>query len=190
MLDTGRDMFAASSAHLFDNEILDADLEGMEERVIRRGQALRRAVVEHLSIDPKRELILCLKLLLAVQDGERMASLARMLDFAAGLAQRPRLGPSVDLLRSLRDETLALFERTKDCFVEGDVSGGQEILAIQQRVWSDLNGSLRRMSEADMGGSESVACTLGAHAISRVGSHLANIVQCVAAPLDRIHLNA
>ena len=190
MLDTNRDLFAATSAHLLDNEILDTDLDSMEELVIQRGQDLRRAVIEHLSIDPKRELILCLKLLLAVQDGERMVSLARTLVFAAGVAQRPRLGHSTDLLRSLRDETLALFDRVKDCFVEGDVMGGQEILAIQQRVWSDLNGCLRRMSKADDEISESVACTLGANAISAMGSHLANISHYVVAPLDRTHLNA
>ena len=190
MLDTGRDMFAASSAHLFDNEILDVDLVAMENSSIERGQALRRAVIEHLSIDPKRELILCLKLLLAVQDGERIASLARALGFAASLAQHPRLGPSLDMLRTLRDETLTLFDRVKDCFVEGDVEKGQDVLATQQRVWADLNQCLRQISQADSLVNESVACALGAQAVSRVGAHLANIAHCVVAPLDKIHLNA
>ena len=75
MLDTGRDLFAASSGRLLENEILDTDLSAQEAVIRKREQSVRRAVLEHLNIDPKRELVLCVKLLTVAQEAERIGYL-------------------------------------------------------------------------------------------------------------------
>ena len=187
MLNTGRDMFAASSAHLFDNEILEVDLIGLDAAVNQREQALRQAVLEHLTIDPKRELVLCLKLVTVVHEAERIGDLSRMIGHAAELAEKPRLGPLVDELRNLRDRTNQLFNQSRDCFMDGDPVRAQSIQVQQKEVCNELRECVTRIADSDMETNEAVVCTLGAHAVSRVGSHLANIANCVIAPFHRVH---
>ncbi len=190
MLNTGRDMFAAASAHLFDNEILDVDLTKLEAALDLREQALRQAVLEHLNIDPKRELVLCLKLFTVVQEAGRIGDLSCMIGFAAGVARKPRLGPIVDVLRNLRDGTHQLFDQARDCFVDGDPVRAQNLQVRQQEIRGGLHECVMRIAASDLEVSEAVACSLGAHAVTRVGSHLANIANCVVAPFHLVYAQA
>jgi hypothetical protein len=56
---------------------------------------LRRAVLEHLTIDPRRELVFRLKLISLVQEAERIGDLAKLMGKTAGLEHNPRMGPLV-----------------------------------------------------------------------------------------------
>ncbi|MDE2826220.1 MAG: hypothetical protein OXL40_02780 [Bacteroidota bacterium] len=122
MLDTGRDLFAASSGRLLENEILDTDLSAQEAVIRKREQSVRLAVLEHLNIDPKRELVLCIKLLTVAQEAERIGYLGRTMEKTATLATAPRIGAIVDEIRELRTRTLGQFNAVRDCFIEGDVN--------------------------------------------------------------------
>ena len=138
MVDTGRDMFGAASASLLDNEILEVDLGKLKVQIDRREEALRRAVLEHLNVDPKSELVLCLKLLTVAQDAEPIGAIAMLMGKAASRARRPRMGPLSDTLRSLRNRLLPLCDQTRDCFLKGDTELAHRILAEQAEVHASL----------------------------------------------------
>ena len=186
MLDTGRDMFAAASAHLLDNEILDVDLKAMDATIDQREQALRRAVLEHLNVDPKSELVLCLKLLTVAQEAERIGDLAKMMGVTAGCAHHPRMGPMASELRDFRNRVHGLFDQTRDGFIEGDPTRARDLLRRLTALKSELSAWVLRLASAQVTSNEAVLYTLGAHAMSRVGSHLGNIVRSVGSPFDRI----
>ena len=71
MLDTAAEMFAAATAYLLDNEPLTLDLSARDEEINARERKVRRAVLEHVTIDPRDELALSLLLISVVQDAER-----------------------------------------------------------------------------------------------------------------------
>ena len=77
MLQNGHEMFAAATAFLLDNEILEVDLKALDNKINHCEQSLRRAVLEHLTIDPNRELIFSLKLISIVHEAERIGDLAK-----------------------------------------------------------------------------------------------------------------
>ena len=187
MLNSGRDMFAAGAAHLFDNEILDVDLAALDGIINEQEQALRRAVLEHLTVDPKHELVLSLKLISIVQEAERIGDLAKTLSETARLAHKTRLGPPVEPLRHNRDRILHMFDQTRHGFVEGDAAAARRLMDDQRAIKAGLLAYLRSLADnRDLTPNEGVVYALGARAMSRVSSHLANIASTVACPFDQI----
>ena len=187
MLNNGRDMFAAAAARLLDNEILDVDLPALDSDINAREQSLRRAVLNHLTVDPKRELVLCLKLVSIVQEAERLGDLAKMLERTARLAHKPRLGPVVEPLRVIRSCILQMFDQTRQGFVEGDASVAQQLMDKQPKIKAQLNEYLHRLADnPDVTPNEAVVYALSARAMSRISSHLANIASTVTSPFDQI----
>ena len=187
MLNHGRDMFAAAAAHLLDNEILEADLTALDREINQREQGLRRAVVQHLTVDPQHELVLCLKLISIVQEAERIGDLAKMLQRTARLAHKPRLGAVVEPLRAVRSRILTMFDRTRQGFVEGDASVAQQLMEEQPKIKAELIENLQRLAEnPDVTPNEAVVYTLAIRTMSRISSHLANIASTVTFPFDQI----
>ena len=92
---------AASTACVLDNEILDIDLSALDEQINQGEMSLRRSVLEHLTIDPKRELVFSLKLLSIVHEAERIGDLTKSLEKTGRLAKKPRMGKRVKPLRDM-----------------------------------------------------------------------------------------
>jgi len=187
VLDRGQEMFGAASAHLLDNEILDTDLELLAAEIKLRGRTCRHAVLEHLNVDPKREMVLTLKILTVVQEAIRIADLAMGMWRTANEAHRPRMGSIVETLRGLRNRTLLLFEQTRDCFVAGDPvmakNVSEEGMAIQQATAECLR---RVMAQTQDAANEGAVYALAAHTISNVSLHLGVIVSTVLVPFHKI----
>lgn len=187
MLSNGRDMFDAAAAHLLDNEILDVDLRALDGDINRREQSSRQAVLEHLTVDPKHELVLCLKIISIVQEAERIGDLAKMLGRTARVAHKPRLGPLVEPLRSIRSRIMRMFDQTLYGFVEGDTSVARQLMEEQPKIKEELRHYLRQLANhADITPNEAVVYALSARTMSRVSSHLANIASTVVSPFDQI----
>ncbi|MCY4170439.1 MAG: hypothetical protein OXE59_10135 [Bacteroidetes bacterium] len=186
MLDTGYNLFSASSARLLENEILDEDLSAQEAVICKREHSIRRAVLEHLNIDPKRELVLCMKLLTVAQDAERIGRVGRTIEWAATIATSPRIDSTVDDIRTLRNQTLIQFECARDCFLEGDIQKAHDVQDKQVQVDEGLRQVLSHLVASELDSSKVVPYTIGAFAIGRIGGHLANIARCVTEPLHRV----
>lgn len=186
MLDTGRNLFAASSGRLLENEILDEDLSSQEAVICKREHSVRRAVLEHLNIDPKRELVLCMKLLTVAQEAERIGCLGRVIEKAASLATGPRIGSEVDEIREIRNQTLSQFDAARDCFLEGDIEKAGEVQEQQERIAGALRKLFEQLANAELPSNQAIVCTIGVSSIERVSEHLASIARCVTEPLHRV----
>ena len=182
MLDTGRDMFAAASARLLDNEILDVDLRALHSKITMREHAARRAVLEHLNLDPKRELVLCLKLITVVHEAGKIGECGSMMGRAARLALKPRFGSMVDSLREIRAHTQRLFDQARDAFLDGDQTKARALLARQLSVKSTLAGCIHELASINVSPNQAMVFTMAACALEGTGVHLANIASIVTRP--------
>lgn len=187
MLEHGHEMFAAATAQLLDNEILDADLLRLDEEINRCEQDLRRAVLEHLNVDPGTELVFSLKLLSIVHEAERIGDLAKTLSRTARLAHRPRLGPLVEPLRSSRDDVLRAFTLLREGFVEGDEVAARRMIRQHERTKDALTRYVEALADDEtITPNEGIVYAMAARMMSRVSSHLANVASTVACPFDQI----
>ena len=187
MLENGHEMFATATAFLLDNEILDVDLKALDNKINHCEQSLRRAVLEHLTIDPNRELIFSLKLISIVHEAERIGDLAKSLAKVGDLARKPRMGPVVTPLRDIRNRILTMFTYGREGFISGDVSAARRLMKDHEQIKEDIADYLQMLAQRDdLTVNEGVVYALAARMISRVSSHLANIASTVASPFDMI----
>lgn len=187
MLQNGHEMFAASTARLLDNEILDVDLKALDEEINQSEQDLRRAVLEHLNVEPERELIFSLKLISIVHEAERIGDLAKTLAKTADLAHRQRMGPLVEPLRDLRDRILHMFDLAREGFISENESVARDLMRVHEGIKDDVTAYLKMLADREgITPNEGVVYAMAARMMSRVSSHLANIASTVACPFDQI----
>ena len=187
MLTTGSRMLAAATGHLLDNEILDLDLEVLDDTINGREADLRRVLLEHLSINPRKDLVFSLKLLSIVQEAERIGDLAKSLAETASLASSPRMGKAVQELRDERDVVLKLMTRVHAALVEDDEASSRELMMEQEVIKKRLQEYIVRLAaNPNLRVDQAVVLSMAARMLSRVSSHLANIASTVASPFDQI----
>ena len=191
MVFLGRDMFASASAHLLENEILEDDLSELDQNVNRGEQRIRRAVFEHLSIHPEKDLIFSLKLVSIVHEAERIGDLSKSLAKVASMAKKPRLGAKVKPLREFRDRVLVLFDRLEEGFFKGQAEEAEYIMQAHKNLKKEVAEYINDLAkDDDITGNEGVVYALSARMLNRVSAHIANIASTVVSPLDQIRRTA
>ncbi|MEM1054183.1 MAG: PhoU domain-containing protein [Bacteroidota bacterium] len=187
MVDRTGQMFAAATGHLLDNEALEVDLREMDEDVNTRERLIRKAVLEHVAVNPQLELSFSLLMVSIVQDAERMGDLAKSLARAAALSSAPRMGGHVGRLSEIRDRVQILFPLVHTSFVKGDRKGARRVMEAHREIKASIGDYLQHLAEADdLSPNEALVLGIGARMIGRVSSHLSNIVSAVALPFDQV----
>lgn len=187
MLENGHRMVAAATAFVLDNENLTLDLKALDREINQKEQDLRRALLEHFTVNPRREMLFSLKLISIVHEAERIGDLAKSLEKAGRLAKRPRMGEAAVPLRELRDRVLRMFDRARKGFVEGDLSAARALMDAHETLKDDVTAYLTDLAARDdLSTNEGIVYALTARLMSRVSSHLSNIASTVVSPFDRI----
>lgn len=187
MLENGQQMFAAATGYLLDNEVLEVDLHELDKPINEKEQNLRRALLQHLTINPSQELIFSLKLVSIVHEAERIGDIAKSLEKTASLARKPRMGPVAEAQRAMRDRVLTMFERARDGFIEGDLSAARELMHAHEELKDEVTEHLRLLADNDeLTTNEGIVYALSARLISRVSSHLSNLASTVVSPFDQM----
>ena len=187
MLSNGHEMFIAATAFVLDNEPLHADLHVLDREINEKEQDLRRALLEHLTINPQREMIFSLKLISVVHEAERIGDLAKSLEKAGSLAKKPRMGDIAARQRELRDQILSMFDHAREGFVEGDLSAARTLMSMHEQMKDDVTDHLQLLADReDLTPNEAIVYALSARLMSRVSSHLSNIASAVVSPFDHI----
>jgi phosphate uptake regulator len=190
MLVLGHQMFGAATGTLLDNEILDLDLTAQDERVNALEEAVRRSVLEHLTVDPERELVLSLKLSSVVNEAERIGDLAKSLARNASLASRPRRGPLVERTRLLRSRVEQGFEDTIASFAARDSARALAVIDRHASIKAEAAAILRALAASDVSANEATTLALSVHMISRVSSHLSNIASAMTGSYEMLRRGA
>ena len=187
MLSVSGEMLEAALACLLDNEGLEIDLSARDDVVNEGEQAVRRLVLEHLSIDPERERIQSLILVAAVQEAERIGDLAKSLAAASTLADAPRLSHHAEPLRQLRERLFRLLGETRRGFVKADAQAAHRVMQEHDEVKTFVADYLETIAHADdVTSNEAVVYAISARMMSRISSHLSNIVSSTLVPFDQI----
>jgi phosphate uptake regulator len=187
MLDTAAEMFAAASACLLDNEPLRTDLAALDDRVNEGEQAVRRSVLEHVTVAPQDETSFSLLLVSVVQDAERCGDLAKTLAKVSELADAPRMGPHVERLAGLRDRVASAFPRARRAFLDGNSALAREVMDEHAQTKGDVAEAIRQIaSDPDLTPNAAAVLAMSARIVGRTSSHLSNIVSAVALSFDQV----
>jgi phosphate uptake regulator len=186
MLQQSARMLDHALATLLDNAPLEVDLENMDDIVDEGERMVRRTVLQHLSVNPRQELVASLVLVSMVQDAERIGDFARGLAEAAILAKSPRSGQFADELRDLADRLLPLFDLCEQAFREDDVESARQVMNAHTQLKSDFTDYLRRVADSNLTADMAIVYATASRILRRIGAHLSNIASSVVQPYDRI----
>lgn len=186
MLARSARMLDLSLAALLDNQELAADLNQMDDAVDEGERMVRRSVLEHLSFNPRQDLVPSLVLVSMVQDAERIGDFARGLAELLPLARTPREGPFRDRLRAAADELRPLFKLCEQGFLADDPEQAREVMHRYAALKNELTDYNRQVAESDLTADMAVVYSAAARILRRIGAHLSNIATTVVNPYDRI----
>ncbi len=186
MLDQAERMLGLALGALLDNRTLEEDLDELDDVVDEGERMVRRSVLEHLSFNPRRDLVASLVLVSMVQDAERVGDFARGIPELLPLARHPRSGPFCDELRALSARLVPLFGLTRKAFSDDDRKTAQRVMATASELKAEFLDFTRRVAESDLTADMAVVYSGAARSLRRVGAHLSNIASSVVQPYDRI----
>lgn len=190
MLETAHHMFVEASATLLENEILEMDLLAQDEIVNDKERAIRRTVLELVSSDPQHETVFGLRLVSVVNEAERIGDLAKKLGEIAQLAHKPRLNEAVHPLRKHRNRVTEMFEKTREAFAEGDIEKARAVMELHVAVKPLFKKYIGNLAQnTSLSPNEAIILALAAREMSRIASHLSNIVSSVALPFEEMRRN-
>jgi phosphate uptake regulator len=186
MLQQAARMLELALAALLDNADLEVDLDKMDDVVDDGERMVRRAVLEHLSISPRTDLVASLVLISMVQDAERIGDFARGLAELLQLARSPRSGPYADDLREIASAVQAQFETCERAFRDDDVELARQVIIQHTQTKPALESYTARLADSDLSADMAIVYGAAARILRRISAHLSNIASSVVQPFDRI----
>lgn len=186
MLQQSARMLDHSLAALLDNQQLEVDLDHMDDVVDEGERMVRRTILEHLSVNPRQDLVASLILVSMVQDAERIGDFARGLAEVVDLAGSARQGPIADELRELCRRLRPLFEVCERAFRKDDVEEARRVVATHTELKREFIEFTRRVAASDLTADMAIVYASSARILRRIGAHLSNIASTVIQPYDRI----
>ena len=186
MLEQSAKMLDHSLAALLDNQPLDVDLDQMDDAVDEGERNVRRTILEHLSVNPRQDLVASLILASMVQDAERIGDFARGLGELTTIARSPRQGPPTERLRTLATRLRPVFEVCERAFREGDIERARQVVKTHTELKKEFIEYTRQIAESDLSADMAIVYASGARVLRRISSHLSNIASTVVQPYHRI----
>lgn len=186
MLKRAAEMHELAMAALLDNAPLDADLDQMDDQIDAGEASIRRRVLEHLSLNPNKDLVASLVLISMVQDAERIGDFARGLGDLPALARSPRGGVFADELRRLDERIRPLFDTCADAFRNDDADKARRVVEAHPRIKAALADYITRLAASDLRADMAIVYAATARILQRISAHLSNIASSVVQPFDRI----
>lgn len=179
-------MLELSLGALLDNEPLQVDLDDMDDVVDEGERMVRRTILEHLSINPRQDLVASLILVSTVQDAERIGDFARGLGELVSLASSPREGRFADELRALTDRLTPMFDVCERAFREDDVDEARRVVATHLELKKAFKDYTEQVAKSALSADMAIVYASAARILRRISAHLSNIASTVVQPYDRI----
>lgn len=186
MLVQGASMYDLAVAAVLENQPLTADLDALDDVVDDSERMVRRTVLEHLSLQPEKELVPSLVLISIIQDAERIGDFARGLGEMLELTERERSGPFRDRLLALSKRVRKLFDECERSFREDDVEGAAWVVSEATSIKGELIAYTSEVAGSDLGADQAVVYATTGRILRRIAAHLSNICSSVTQPFDRI----
>ena len=188
MLGNEEEMFDAASAYLIHGtETPHVDVHKRDEDINAGERMVRRAVLQHLALNPQQDLPGSLVLVSIVIYVERIGDYAKDLwDLRESLTGS--LQPDwIEALGALRDQIMPMFAWCAAAVCEDDVESGNSAMEAKRRV-EELSDSLLDLllKDSSAPAAPAIVCALATHYMRRISAHLSNIASSVVAPLDQI----
>lgn len=187
MLEDAKDMFQSSYnklVHSGDATVIEQEVYDLDQRINAMQKAIRKRIIEHLSVNPSVDVMACLLLMSVVKDAERLGDFAKNLYEASILLVNPLSQETYNgLFGDIEQEILELFDLSIQAFIESDEEKARATWHHQRKIKRRCDAAIYNVSRSNLSVNEAVILALTARYLRRIASHLTNISTSVIVPL-------
>ena len=192
MIEDARWMFHAIGQSLVGGEPPESFSEELLERDQRLNQAekrIRKRIIEHLALNPAKDLGLCLVLFSGVKDAERLGDYCKNLQELSGHLRGYDLLPAYrPAIAAIFSQIEQLFSATAKAFAESSREKAREVMdalvPLKKECHRIVEEILENGNELDT--RAAVATALTTRYFKRLAAHLSNIASGVINPVHKI----
>ncbi|MCK4912527.1 MAG: hypothetical protein KAS05_02255 [Candidatus Omnitrophica bacterium] len=187
MLDDTHIMFDSVCKKLINNEEepeLKNNVYSIDRQVNDLQKDIRKRVIEHLSIQPSKDVPICLLLMSVVKDAERLGDYAKNLYEVTTMIDNPLNRERYrELFNNLEEEISELFKETTKAFIESDEAKAAKAWEYKTKISTRCDQTIEKLAKSNLTVNEAVCFTLIARYFKRITAHLTNIATSVILPL-------
>lgn len=184
-------MYTRAGAALWGRAEVAAARTEIYQRDIKVNQAertVRKAIVSHLSMNPRQDMNLCLILMSVVKDAERVGDYCKnMMDLPG---YHPLDGDRNEVtaeLQRLQGVVEGLFPTVLAAFREEDEAAGAGLVRQEREVTRACEAVIEQvLASPGLSNRQAVAYTLLARFHKRVAAHLGNIASSLVMPIHKL----
>ena len=187
MLEREEGMFGSACDALMSDRPPAVDVVHEDEDINVGERMVRRMVVEHLTLNPDRDLPTSLVLISIVQDVERIG------DYTKSLLELSRWRSVISaeeghagMCREIRKMIEPMFGITLRALRESDPELARETMRRHREVKGRTDALLEAVMQDADSGREAVVCSIASRFLRRVSAHLSNIASSIAIPFDQL----
>ena len=189
MLDEAKLIFEKADMVLWSQkpaEMFHAEVYARDRKINEEEQRIRRKLVEHLSINPRKDFAACLVFMSVIKDAERIGDYGKNIFELNYMIKSDLKDDFAKALKDISVEVNKNLSLVKEAFIEADNEKAVSIMKAHGRVSSECESLIRSMASKDISVDKAVAYTLLARYYKRISAHSANIASSVVNPLEKI----
>lgn len=167
-------------------DIVHAEIYSRDREINESEQNIRRRLIEHLSINPRKDFPACLVFMSVIKDAERIGDYGKNI-FELNQILKSSLEDS--LAKSLKDiesQIKGSLYRLSKIFLEADKEGAVSLMQKHSKIASECESIIRSMISQNLSVDKAVCYTLLLRYYKRISAHIANIASSVVNPIEKI----
>jgi len=165
-----------------EHDILTRDIE-----VNRKERAIRRRLVEHMSLNPRASIPGSLVLMSVVKDAERIGDYCKNVLEVAQMLEGPAsaLQHWTDIVE-IGNHVTQIFRDSIKAFSEVDEELAKEIIRDESLMTQRCDALVRKIARSDASTNDAVCSALLVRFFKRIDAHLSNICSSLVVPVHRL----
>lgn len=190
MLEQEKGMFTCASEALITGRTPDIDLLKADQDINMGERLVRRLVIEHLTLNPQKDLPVSLALISIIHDVERIGDYTKSLEELANM--RPpamQNGAYADRSRNIQTAITPLFEMTLEALRESDEDIAKTVMQLHLGVKTQTDELLQAAMQDENIQKDALFYSVGSRFLRRISAHLSNIASSIPNAFDQLGRN-
>lgn len=162
------------------------EIYSRDRKINEEEQRIRRRLVEHLAINPRKDFPACLVFMSVIKDAERMGDYCKNILELSHILKSSLDDNLVNSLKDIEAQIAASLSDIIDAFSAADSKKAVALMRKHGKIASECESIIRSMVKQDLPVDKAVCYTLLLRYYKRISAHTANIASSVVNPIEKI----
>ena len=163
-----------------------ADIYTRDRKINEEEQRIRRRLVEHLAINPRKDFPACLVFMSVIKDAERIGDYGKNIFELSHILKSDLDDKLVASLKDIEAQIAGNLHAIIGAFVDADTKKAVEIMQKHGKISSACESAIRSMVKQKLPVDKAVCYTLLLRYYKRISAHTANIASSIVNPIEKI----